>query len=328
MRNTVYAVTAVLAVAIAGPAFSKPVEFDTPDVHVLITRPLDGLNQNDSAMWDKVVSSYNQKQYAYVLQGLTSAESEKINSEIIVLASKQGFSENADKKTRQPFIFKPPVLMSGAEVNTYISNQNKVWTYKSLELSKEEDLIAKAPAAPSSSDGSVPGAIGEGLFGGLIGAGVGSAIGKAVGGSFGAVLANGGGAVIGAETGVTIGASGSPAKAPESNSPALETAPDAEVAELLKDQLYGFNPVPVHDYSKYKKVDVIKVQTSIKNTGVILIAYKKTKTQPVFQAALGKALISAMSIDEPKDERIASAEKNQKDRASLFDSCVSLGRCQ
>jgi outer membrane lipoprotein SlyB len=318
MRNVVYAV-AVLATLLAGQSIAKPVEIDTPDAHIVIVRPLDQWDQNNSVVGGQYISNFLKKRYAFQLLGTDSETKERVRDGVQEKAKFLGFTEATERPfTQATFYFELGKNMTGQQANEYSVLQNLVWQYRTIEKWKKNEAIA---ASTTVSEGGVWSAIADGLFGGIGGIAVGKTVGKIVGGGLGSALANGGTAAIGAEAGVTIGAS-------TTQSPGEYIPKNSEdVQKLLDDKRYGFNQVPTLDYTKYQSVDVARIVISNGNTGSIFIAYKKPKTPELAESLMIQVIPSAMSLDESSAEFSLSQRQNQKERTELIEKCEAIKKC-
>ena len=311
---SLFAISSFLA---ANCAIAKPVEFDTPDVHIVVTRALDNWDQNNSVAGYKYISSNRAQKYNFKLLGKNDpTETEAIHTGVQIIANAAGFTNESEKPAT--FFFFPSNNLTGQEANNYSTTQNKLWEYRSIEFFKTNAAIAASTVV---SEGGIWSAIGDGLLGGLGGLAIGSAVGKSVGGFVGSAIAGGGAAALGANIGVNIGAQTTQAS---SNDP---IKPEEDLQALLKNPLYGFNQVPIINYAQYHSVDVIKVAIANGNTGTVLIAYKKNKTPEIAQLALIQAIPSAMSVDEKPVDRAMSADKNYKDRLKIWELYCDKSGC-
>ena len=195
MINTAYAAVTFLAVTFAGQSMAKPVELDTPDVHVVVVRPLDNWDQNNSVIGSQYKANIAKHFYSFKLLNPDEAANKEIYDGVQAQVESLGFSVPTEKPYSKAIYFvNPTVNMSGEDANKYTVNQNKLWKYKTIALWERNAAIA---ASSTRSEGSIWSAIGEGLVGGIGGSLIGNAVGKAMGGMVGAVMANGGGAAPG-----------------------------------------------------------------------------------------------------------------------------------
>jgi len=177
-------ITAILSLMIVNCVSAKPIEFDTPDARIIVTRALDNWDQNNSVAGSKYISNFASRKYKFQLLGKAdSVETEAIHTEVQSIANAAGFTEVPDRTAT--FFFFPAINMTGQEANSYSATQNKIWEYRSIELFKTNAAIAASTVV---SEGGIWSAIGDGLLGGLGGLAIGSAAGKAVGGAIGSVM--------------------------------------------------------------------------------------------------------------------------------------------
>ena len=92
----------------------------------------------------------------------------------------------------------------------------------------------------------------------------------------------------------------------------------------------GLAPVVLTDFdpSKYRQIDVRKVNYQPEITGQIIIAYKKEKTTEAEQSALIKAIVTTTGADTTPEEVENSRAQDFAARQKIWDQCVADGKCK
>lgn len=295
--NTKIIIASLITVFFSSTTIAAPVEFDTPDAHVIVLRSIDSWSGNTSIS-ENMLDGVKEKEGAFQIKV----------GEKKYLSAWPTFFQGIDK---DPLIQNAAAALK--EKGFKLANSNKFRFFVDMPRTitpKEFPLFAQKQrtyynysVVLQGNPGTLPDRISNRKFlGGVIAlATIGIGADK-----FGL---SGGGAVLG--SGIADSA--------------------YELGANLKASL---SPVylPDFDASKYKSIDVRRVEEGARESpvrvGQVIIAYKNDKTEEAEKSALVKAIISLAGADTTVDEVKKSWEEDRARRQAIWDECVALDKCK
>jgi hypothetical protein len=284
-------IVAISASILSLTAFATPVEFDTPDAHVIVIRALDSWSGDKGASEDSLER---------------------------IAAHKCAFM----LKTPKGEILGHPLLFQGLSDNPIVQNVNNEIHKHGFELVNriEMRINIDMPATTAPADFKHFSDAQREIFKRLvITQGNPSKRESQVSSNkfFGAVLALGTVAVGGEKYG-SLG-----------SQTVLNTGVASDVYELTATSKAAISPVelPNFDASAYKTIDVRKV-TQNDRFGQVIIAYKNDKTDETENAALIKAIVTLTGADTTVDAIKQARNEDLTNRQAIWDECVAEGKCK
>ena len=295
-----------LMLAISKTAFAAPVEFDIPEAHIIVVRPIDGYGVGTPVDKEKIYKGFLEKKYAFSLpvdgERFLATDNNPIPMAIAENAQKIGFEpvSGTFMSSGLQNIFSNPQTLMPAEANAFIAVQNRVWKESVLQMGNPRDLLTKFENRQSVTNWTA----GLGMLVGAVG---GAYAGKAIGAPIGAS----GGATIGGQIGLS--------------------SDQLLAAQKYKD-LFSLDQLPIVDLSKYKSVDVRKAsihwQEKDRFTGHLIIAYKSEKTTEAEKAALIAGIPVLLGFDQTPEQVKQARQEDFNARAKLWAECVAAGQCK
>ncbi|MDP1872452.1 MAG: hypothetical protein Q8K61_12635 [Gallionella sp.] len=293
--NIKITIASICATLISLPIFAAPVEFDTPDAHVIVMRALDSWSGDDSASEESLDAVSKHKGGFRV---------ERPAGDVLGYPLLFGFNSDAKadmvvqgvSNALKPFDFKLAGVQSEFSVGKPIALDPTKYT----DFANYQRELYKAVVISDGNPAALHGRVsGRKFFSGVLSL---VAIGIA-GEKFGA---------LGSQTVLNTGVAG-------------------DVYQLGAFGNAVLSPIylPNFDASSYKSIDVRRViQGNNDRLGQVIIAYKNDKTEDAENTALITAIVSLTGADTTIDAiKLARAEDLAK-RQSIWDACVVEGRCK
>ncbi|PTT91015.1 hypothetical protein DBR42_04720 [Pelomonas sp. HMWF004] len=284
------ALTALAAAAL--PCIAAPVEFDTPDAHVIVLRSVDAWSPDNGTSADSL-ATYRKHEFAFELQTETRelrgypTVFQRPTDDPTVHRVEQVLGEGgmrlANRMKFQVRVFKP-VTIRPAEYPAFAAGQAALFEQGVYAQGDPKTLAGKASARK--------------FFGTILAV---AAVGVA-GDRFGASAAGGlvGSGVAGDV--YQLGAAGR--------------------AAMLPLELPAFAP------EGYASVDVRKVVQGITDrVGQVVIAYRGEKTPEAEQEALARAIGALAGLGTTAEEIEQARAADVAQRQALWDACAAAGKC-
>ena len=288
--------TFVFALAILGnAAIAKPIEIDTPDAHIIVTRALDSWSGDESAsensleavekhkagFWLRDAKGGNIAGFPLLFGGLSDhLVVQGVNSTL----KKLSFKLSQDKTN---FTIEKPVILKPSELTDFIKYQGEL--YKNLAMSEGN---------PATLHNSVSA---RKFFGGIL--------------ALGTVVV----------AGDKYGNLGSNA--------VLNSSIPGDIYQFSSSGRAALTPLDLShvnfDASSYKSIDVRRViQGNNERLGQIIIAYKTDKTDDIENAALIKSIVSLTGADTTVEAIQHARDEDLAKRQAIWDACVTEGKCK
>jgi hypothetical protein len=275
-----------------------PVEFDTPDAHVIVVRALDSWSGDNSASEDSLdavkdheggfrLASEKGPRYDVLgfpmLFGLNGdSESNKVVQGVVVALKPFGFKL---AQVNPDFTVDTPENLYPKEFATFANSQREF--YKSFVISEGNPATLHRSVSAK-----------KFLAGVLSLATIGIA-----GDKFGA---------LGSQTVLNTGVAG-------------------DIQQLSASGRAALVPLdlPNFDASGYKSIEVRKVvQGNNDRLGQVIIAYKNDKTEEITNAALINAIVTLTGADTTPEAIQQARDTDLAKRQAIWDACVAEGKCK
>lgn len=274
---------------------AAPYEFDTPNTHVIVIRPVDSWSADTTSakntlelVEDKKIAYYyfdeNNKRYIgtpAVFSGVsdhpiiksTYDQLEKINA---------GYAHHG----QDPFTVNKPVSLNPDQLPFFIEAQNN--SYKNLVINQGNPADLQSKTDRNKFLGSI--------------------------------------AAV-AVTALTLGEFGL-----QGANASLQSGITNDVYHLTSDQRDGIAqviPLEKHDFSGYSQIEIRKITTAYKErVGQIIVAYKIPKTPELEKEALVPAIIAASGIQETVEDVNKARLYDLSMRQAIWNDCVTTGNCK
>lgn len=290
IRKNIVAISASL---LSLTAFATPVEFDTPNAHVIVIRSIESWS-GDSSASEKSLNSISKHEGGFQL------ESKKgtvlgypllfggLNEDSVVQGVNTELKKlNYNLTQTGDFTFKvdKPVAIDPTKYSSFANSQRDL--YK---------LVVISEGNPASLSGRVGV---KKFFSGVL--------------SFGLI-------VLGGEKYGAIG-----------SQTVLNTGVAGDAYQLSASMRSALIPIhlPDIDVSSYKSIDVRNViQGNNDRFGQVIIAYKNDKTDETENAALIKAIVTLTGADTTVDAIKQARNDDLTNRQAIWDACVAEGKCK
>ncbi len=280
---------------IALPALAAPVEFDTPDAHIIVVRALDSWSGDNSASEDSLEA---------VAQHKGGFRVERPTGNVLGYPLLFGFNSDAKadivvqgvSNSLKPFGFKLAGLQSEFSVDKPVALDPT----KYADFANYQRELYKAVVVSDGNPATLHGRVnGRKFFSGVLSL---ATIGIA-GEKFGA---------LGSQTVLNTGVAGDVYQLGASGNAALSPL-----------------DLPTFDASSFKSIDVRRViQGNNDRLGQVIIAYKSDKTVDAENTALIMAIVTLTGADTT----VAAIQQARADdlaaRQSIWNSCVAEGKCK
>ena len=311
---------AMLSMVFGSIAVAMPVEIDTPQYHLIVVRPIDQYGKGDAQLNQKLFELHESKQYA-INRGVYSPNEtpkfkyfqqnsdDPVSASLKDVAMKLGFtpsdSSNSDSRPFLTSIGSP----DPAKQNHFAKVTTESWRKEVLSLGNPDTFQERLS---SQKTGKAISDVAKGVGGAIVGTAVGLVgghfLGDAIGGQAGAVIANGGAATLGGQSGLT----------------AFSSTPEATLGKISK------IPMPDIDYSKFKSIEAYRGSVGKPDesrNGLIYIGYKVDKDEALSQKALLQALPIYLGLDETLDQIKANQAEDFALRKKMWAECVASHQC-
>jgi len=285
-------IASICASMLSSAAFAAPVEFDTPDAHVIVMRALDTWSGDNTASEESLEAVKNHEAGYRVFRHKGD-----------VLGFPILFGGLADDKVVQgvnselkPLSFK----LEQARVNFSVDKPLALEPIKYADFANYQRELYKAVVISDGNPATLHGRVsGKKFFSGVISL---ATIGIA-GAKFGA---------LGSQTVLNTGVAG-------------------DIYQLGASGNAALSPIdlPAFDASNYKSIDVRRVvQGNNDRLGQVIIAYKNDKTNDSENTALIKAIVTLTGADTTIDAIKLTRAEDLAKRQSIWDTCVAEGKCK
>ena len=286
-------VLAVSTLFISSTAFSAPVEFDTPDAHIIVMRALDSWSGDNTASEESLKAVKN-REGGFVLRlpngkhamgfptfGGSVDKGETVQGVVTELNARNFKLENL----RTNFVIEKPVAIEPTQFSSFADLQRQIF---------ESTVISSGNPTTLHNNVSTK------KF-------------------FGALLSLGSIAVAGAK----FGATGSQV--------VLNSGIAGDAYQITASSKAALTPVnlPSFDATMYKTIDARRVaQGQNERFGQVIIAYKTEKTDATEKDALIKAIVSLTGADTTPEAVQQSRNEDFTKRQALWDACVAEDKCK
>jgi hypothetical protein len=286
-------IASFLASLLSTAIFAAPVEFDTPDAHVIVMRALDTWSGDNTASEESLEAVKDHKAgyrvyrhekgdvlgFPILFGGLADDKVvQGVNSELKPLSFKL-------EQDRVNFSVDKPLALDPTKYAAFANYQREL--YKAVVVSDGN---------PATLHGRVSGR--KFLSGVLSLAAIGIA-----GEKFGA---------LGSQTVLSTGVAGDVYQFGTSGNAALSPI-----------------DLPAFDASSYKSIDVRRViQGNNDRLGQVIIAYKNDKTDEAENTALIKAIVTLTGADTTVEAIQLARTEDLAERLSIWNACVAVGKCK
>jgi len=282
-----------LLASIALPSFAAPVEFDTPDAHIIVLRSLDAWSGNNSTSKDSL-SSVGKHEGGFLLARKKGFENgypfvfQGISNDIVVQGVNSALKQFDFKLSNtKDFTFKIEKASALDPLNytAFADKQRELYKYLVISEGNPQTL---------------PGRVQSKQFLNTI-----ISIGTL------AIAAEKFGSV-GSDTLLNSGISGDLSQLSASNRAALAPV-----------------DLPSFDASNYKAIDVLPVIQGLNDRmGQIIIAYKNERTDDVQNTALIQAIVSLTGADTTVAAIQQARDEDLVNRQTIWDTCVAEDKCK
>ncbi|MDF0506654.1 hypothetical protein POK33_38535 [Burkholderia cenocepacia] len=284
---------------VAGSAFfntaarAAPIEFDTPAAHVIVVRPVDSWS-GDSAAQKQSLESIRNRQVSYDLM----LDGTRYRGSPLVL---QGISDNPVTRGVEASLASEGIsLVRSAPYLFHVLDASAVSAEEYPSFVKAQAEYYRRFVERSGNPRTLTTRYS-----------IRNLIGSAL--SIGALFlpAQGLGVANGAQVMANSGLAEDIGRLPRSAR-----------AALVPTRLPNLDP------TAYQQIDVRRVEYKPDTPGEIVIAYKFTKTPEAESEALIRAISVVAGANTTADEIEASRQADFQERVSIWDACVSEGKCQ
>jgi hypothetical protein len=275
-----------------------PVQFDTPDTHVIVLRALDSWSGDDGASEDSLTAVQkhkggfrlaSEKGPRYDVPGFPLGlgfNSDSTNSQVVqgVVAALKPLHFTLAQSTVN-FIVERPVVLEPEMLGEFIKYQRDL--YRKLVIAEGN------PATLHNSVGA------KKFFANVLSVGT---------------------VVLGAEKYGSLGANA-----------LLMSGIPGDVYHAVSAGRAALAPLDLPDFDTagYKSIEVRRiVQGSNDRVGQIIIAYKKDKTESAENAALITAIVTLTGADTTVDSIQLARDADLAKRQAIWDACVADGKCK
>lgn len=285
-------IASICASLISSAIFAAPVEFDTPDVHVVVMRALDTWSGDNSASEESLEAVKNHEAgyrvyhhkgdvlgFPILFGGLSDDKIvQGVNSALKVLSFKL-------EQDRVNFNVDKPVALDPKEYGILAQRQRELFKYLVISQGNPVTLPSRVKTKK--------------FWGAIF--------------SLGAVA-------VGGEK---FGAAGSEA--------VLGSGTAGDIYQFSTSSRAALSPIdlPIFDASTYKSIDVRRViQGNNDRLGQVIIAYKNDKTDDAENTALIKAIVTLTGADTTVEAIKQARAEDLDKRQAIWDACVAEGKCK
>jgi hypothetical protein len=293
--NIKITITSICVSLLSLPILAAPVEYDTPDAHIIVMRALDSWSGDNSASEDSLEAvakheggfRYNRPKGLVLgfplLFGFNGDSNADAVVQGVVLALKPLDFKLTQLKTN--FSVEKPVALDPTKYASFVNYQREL--FKHLVISQGNPVARPRQVSFNK------------FFGAVLSLGTVAVAGEKFGG-------------LGSQVVLGSGIAG-------------------DVYQLSASSKAALGPInlPDFDASSYKSIDVRRViQGNNDRLGQVIIAYKNNKTDDAENTALIKAIVTLTGADttvpDIKQARVDDLAKRQ----AIWDACVSDGKCK
>lgn len=285
------AIASICASMLSFSTFAAPVEFDTPDAHIIVVRALDSWSGDTSASEDSLeaVTKHEGGFHLERPKGFVAGFPllfGGLNDDIVVQGVNSALKAMNFKLAQSSVNFRveKPIPIEPTKYDYFVKYEHDF--YKNTVL---------ADGNPASLSGRVKA---KKFFSGAL-----ALVSVALAGEkFG---------VLGSQT--TLGSF------------------SGDIYQLSASSRAALSPVnlPDFDASSYKTIDVRRVtQGNNDRLGQVIIAYKNDKTVEAENTALIKAIVSLTGADTTVDAIKQARAEDLSKRQTIWDACVAEGKCK
>lgn len=293
--NIKITIASICASLLSLPILAAPVEYDTPDAHIIVIRALDSWSGDNSASDDSLEAvakheggfRLNRPKGAVfgfpLLFGFNGDSKADAVIQGVVLALKPLKFELAQDKTN--FSIERPVALDPTKYANFINYQRELFQHLVISQGNPATL----PSRVSSKK----------FFGAVLSLATVAVAGE----KFGA---------LGSQTTLNSGIAG-------------------DVYQISASSRAALSPIalPHFDASGYKSIDVRRViQGNNDRLGEVIIAYKNDKTDDAENTALIKAIVTLTGADTTVEAIKQARAEDLAERQAIWDSCVVEGKCK
>lgn len=274
-----------------------PIEFNTPEVYILVIRPIDSWSSDKSRNEDSI-ETIKEKLVAFKFadssgqirdggptsifssrDSITDPVAKSVDAKLLALGA-----DYTNKSINFTF-FHPPYSLAPSEMNSFIEAEKKLFQATVIHNGN--------PAGAEASTGR------RKILGGILSTGL-------------TLLSMG---KLGVNTGSAL---------------TLGTGLSADIEQATRTFGKALAPIPLPnvDFSNFREVEVRKVTTGDQlRIGQVVIAYRNEKSKEIEETALSKAIVMTFGIDDSIENIEASRRADFSLRQSIWDQCVREEKC-